>query len=168
MSARADAKGMGGHQSASMLKDEWLTPPDLLAKLGKFDLDPCAMATRPWPTADRHISLPDDGLALPWGNNRCFVNPPYGRETGRWLAKCADHGNATALVFARTETADWIKWVWGRAHSVLFIYGRLYFHHANGTRAAANSGAPSALVSYDAQNTAALDASDIPGRLVYL
>lgn len=31
-------------------KDEWLTPPWLLSRLGSFDLDPCASVNRPWPT----------------------------------------------------------------------------------------------------------------------
>ena len=35
-------------------KNEWLTPPELLAKLGQFDLDPCAPVNRPWPTATHH------------------------------------------------------------------------------------------------------------------
>lgn len=39
---------MGGHQSAAMLKDEWLTPPHILRALGPFDLDTCAPVNRPW------------------------------------------------------------------------------------------------------------------------
>lgn len=37
------SKGMAGHQSHIMGKDEWLTPPWVLKKLPKFDLDPCAL-----------------------------------------------------------------------------------------------------------------------------
>lgn len=43
--------GMGSHQSAAMLKDEWLTPPEIIKALGgpeSFDLDPCAPIKRPW------------------------------------------------------------------------------------------------------------------------
>jgi len=43
--------GIGSHQSAAMMKDEWLTPPDIIKALGPFDLDPCAPIVRPWPTA---------------------------------------------------------------------------------------------------------------------
>lgn len=158
---------MGGHHSHKMGKDEWLTPPDLLAKLGHFDLDPCAPSNPPWHTAERFISLPNDGLAADW-HGRVFCNPPYGRETGKWLAECAEHRYATALIFARTETRDWLEQVWAKAHSVLFIYGRLYFHHVDGTRASANSGAPSALVAYSEIDTIILQRSGIPGRLVLL
>ena len=55
-----------------------------------------------------------------------------------------------------------------KAHSILFLWGRLYFHHVDGKRAAANSGAPSALISYDESNTLALEASGLPGRVVRL
>src|SRR5437867_202275 len=61
------AATMGGHQSSHMQTDVWLTPPHILAALGPFDLDPCAAPEpRPWPTAERHIALPDDGLAADW------------------------------------------------------------------------------------------------------
>ncbi len=99
---------------------------------------------------------------------RVFCNPPYGREAGRWLARCAEHGNATALIFARTETSDWVEHVWKKADAILFLFGRLHFYHVDGRRAAMNSGAPSALISYDAANTRLLETSLLPGRLVRL
>ena len=159
--------GMGSHQSTRMNKDEWLTPPGIIRSLGDFDLDPCAPISRPWPTAKRHFTVLDNGLIRRW-EGRVWCNPPYGRETGRWLARCAEHGNATALIFARTETSDWVEHVWGRAHAVMFLFGRLWFHHVDGSKAACNAGAPSALVSYDALNTAAMQASGINGRIVLL
>lgn len=160
-------RGMGSHQSAKMLKDEWLSPPYILSALGPFDLDPCSPVRRPWPTAARHYTIEDDGLSQPW-IGRVFCNPPYGRMTGKWLAMCADHRNATALIFARTETEDWVEQVWKRAHAILFLWGRLYFHHVDGRRAAANSGAPSALVAYDEANTLALERSGLRGIVVRL
>lgn len=39
--------GMGGHQSAKMKNDEWLTPKYIIDALGPFDLDPCAPIQRP-------------------------------------------------------------------------------------------------------------------------
>lgn len=159
--------GIGGHQSHDFGKDEWLTPPEIVKAAGPFDLDPCSPLDRPLDTAARHISIVDDGLNSEW-TGRVWCNPPYGRETGKWLKKCADHGNATALIFARTETADWVNNVWSRAHAILFIFGRLYFHHSDGRRADVNSGAPSALISYDEQNTMALEQSGIAGRVIRL
>lgn len=161
------SRGMGGHHSARADKDEWLTPPEIIESLGRFDLDPCSPIERPWDMAANHYTIDDNGLTKPW-HGRVWCNPPYGRETGLWLARCADHGNATALIFARTETADWQSHVWSKADSVLFLFGRLFFYHVTGKRAAHNSGAPSALIAYDPENTKALEASGLSGRLVRL
>lgn len=157
---------MGSHQSARMISDVWLTPPEILGALGRFDLDPCAAPEpRPWPTADRHIALPDDGLAAPWAG-RVWLNPPYSREAAKWLAKLADHGNGIALVFARTETAWFVDSAWRRADAILFLHGRVHFHRADGVRAAANAGAPSCLIAYGASNATALRESGIKGSYV--
>lgn len=48
--------------NSSTGKNEWLTPPELLAKLGDFDLDPCSPINRPWPTAANHYTIEDDGI----------------------------------------------------------------------------------------------------------
>lgn len=156
---------MGGHQSATMLKDEWLTPPHILDALGAFDLDPCSPIDRPWPTAAHHYTVADDGLAQPW-RGRVWCNPPYGLEADKWLDKLAKHGRGVALIFARTETRSWVQQVWGKASAVLFIYGRLHFHHVNGERAAANSGAPSALVAYGDADAEVLRECGIAGAFV--
>lgn len=158
---------MGGHQSAAMLKDEWLTPPEIIRACGHFDLDPCAPVMRPWDMAKRHLTMHDNGLAQPW-SGRVWCNPPYGRETQHWLARLASHGNGIALIFARTETDMFFNHVWRQATAVLFIKGRLHFHHVDGRRAAANAGAPSCLAAYGAFNTQALRDSGIAGHLVVL
>lgn len=147
--------GMGGHQSARMLKDEWLMPPDLLSKLGDFDLDPCSPISPPWTTAKRAYTIEDDGLAQPW-SGRVWMNPPYGAEAARWLERLAAHGDGLALIFARTETKMFFDHVWPKAGALLFLRGRLHFHHVDGTRAAANSGAPSVLIAYGERNTECL------------
>ncbi|MEO6364031.1 MAG: DNA N-6-adenine-methyltransferase [Caldimonas sp.] len=157
--------GIGSHQSARMKNDEWLTPPALIKALGEFDLDPCAPTTRPWPTARAHYDVLDDGLSLPW-IGRVWCNPPYGQESAAWLARLAEHGTGTALIFARTETALWFDHVWRRAHAILFLRGRLHFHYVDGRRAEANSGAPSALIAYGANDAAMLRASGLEGALI--
>ncbi len=159
--------GIGGHHSHRMGKDEWLTPPEVIRALGRFDLDPCSPIIPPWTTATEHYSQLDDGLTSPW-HGRVWCNPPYGKETGKWLSKCAEHRNATALIFARTETQDWVTHVWGKAHAIMFLWGRLYFYHVDGTRASANAGGPSALISYDLMNTEALENSGLKGKVVRL
>lgn len=145
------SRGIGGHQSHRMLKDEWLTPPELLAKLGPFDLDPCAPVSPPWRTAAKQFSVIDNGLLQPW-SGRVWMNPPYGREAAQWLDRLASHGDGLALIFARTETDMFFEQVWKRADALLFLRGRLHFHHVDGRRADHNGGAPSVLIAYGQRN----------------
>lgn len=158
---------IGGHHNPVALKDEWLTPPEIIDALGKFDLDPCSPIGRPWPTAAQHYTIVDDGLKQPW-TGRVWCNPPYGLEAARWLNRLAAHGDGIALIFARTETRMFFEHVWSKADALLFIEGRLHFHHVDGSRAKANSGAPSVLVAYGPQNADALRNSGIAGHYVPL
>lgn len=151
---------LSAHQSPNMGSDEWLTPPEILASLGSFDLDPCSPINRPWPTAAQHFHIKDDGLAQEW-HGRVWCNPPFGREAIKWMRRMASHGNGIALIPARTETEMFYETVWGAADAVLFIKGRPHFHRVDGSRAAFNSGAPICLVAYGVQNVAALSASGL-------
>jgi len=152
-------------------EDEWLTPKYITDALGRFDLDPCSPAERrPWDTATRHIGIPDDGLAMPW-EGRVWCNPPYGRETFKWLSKLAGHGQGVALVFARTETKGFHSEVWQKAHSVMFFQGRLKFCRVDGS-VENTANAPSVLVAYSKCDTeslrVALDEGTLKGKLVIL
>lgn len=149
-------------------KDEWLTPPYIVEALGPFDLDPCAPSNPPWRTAARHISLPDDGLTAPW-SGRVWLNPPYGRETFRWMDRLAEHKSGIALIFARTETLGFHETIWEKAHSLFFFKRRLCFYHVDGTQGDA-ANAPSVLVSYSAEDTDILDLAQwqLSGKLVRL
>ena len=162
--------GIGGHQSPRMETDVWLTPPEILAELGKFDLDPCACSEpRPWPTADEHYTVQDNGLRKPW-HGRVWLNPPYGSPSvvGPWMRRLADHGRGTALIFARTETALFFETVWRKASACLFLEGRLFFHYPDGRKAGNNSGAPSVLVAYGDEDAQTLAGCGIRGALVDL
>lgn len=162
-------KGIGGHTKPNNGQDElWLSPPQIISRLGKFDLDPCACPDpRPWPTAERHIALPEDGLSADWGDARVWLNPPYGAKTAMWMEKMAQHNFGTALIFARTEVEFWHRSIWPNAKAILFIEGRLYFHLPDGTRAKGNAGGPSALISYSDLDTENIMASGIKGFLVH-
>lgn len=144
-------------------KNEWLTPPELIKSLGQFDLDPCAPVEekRPWATANKHYDISQDGLKMPWVG-RVWCNPPYETKlAAAFLEKCLNHGNAIALIFARTETANWFNYIWGKADCVLFVKGRLTFYHANGNKAVCSAGAPSALIAYGKENAQALLKSNL-------
>ncbi|GJN60462.1 DNA N-6-adenine-methyltransferase [Elizabethkingia anophelis] len=147
-------------------KDEWLTPPEIIKALGSFDLDPCSPVNRPWPTANNHFTIEDDGLSQGW-NGRVWCNPPYGDVAKLWLNKCANHGNAIALTFARTETKMFFDHVWNKADAVLFIKGRLKFYHVNGVKGD-SAGAPSVLIAYGKENVRILENCGIHGKFINL
>jgi len=160
--------GIGSHASPVRgATDVWLTPPHIIDALGPFDLDPCAAPEpRPWPTAARHITLPDDGLLHDW-EGFVWCNPPYGPETWRWLRRLAAHpGGGIALIFARTETEGFVREVWGKADAILFLEGRLWFHHPDGSRASGNSGGPSCLVGYGMRAAVRLAGNALRGAYV--
>lgn len=160
--------GIGSHQSAKSKNTDWCTPPEIIAALGKFDLDPCYGHPRPFKTAKTMWS---NGDLFSW-YGRVWLNPPYGQGTSGWFRTMADHNNGIALVFARTETEMFRRYVWPRASSVFFFHGRLHFYTPGGVRAKANAGAPSVLISYDKGNVAvnamAIATSGLDGKQVNL
>lgn len=146
--------GMGGHQGARSTTDEWLTPPALFLAMGvDFDLDPCAACTQThidgkvMGIGKARYCKCDDGFNKEW-KGCVWLNPPYGKETGRWLAKLAKHGNGIALIFARTDVGYFHDSVFKTATGLFFIMGRLVFNRPDGTTPKFNGGAPSVLVSY--------------------
>lgn len=163
--------GMSSHQAHGRGENVWLTPPSIIAQLGPFDLDPCFGAPRPWETARQHLGPTDNnglgGLVAPW-HGLVWCNPPYDGGAWAWLARCADHGNAIALIFARTEVEQFHRQVWERATAVLFLEGRLFFHHPDGARARNNGGAPSVLVAYGDVAAGRLARCGLRGRFLRL
>lgn len=158
----------GAPNGGGFTQETWLTPLAVISALGPFDLDPCAAPSpRPWPTAARHIELPECGFAATW-EGRVWMNPPYGSEMARWLGKLAEHGDGIALVFARTETSMFHQHVWPRAHGILFLRGRLTFCERSGKKAVGPAGAPSCLIAYGQRNADALAMCGLDGYLVRL
>lgn len=158
---------IGSHQSSLSGRTDWLTPPNWIDALGQFDLDPCVAETMPWPTAPVMWSRTDDGLRKDWFG-RVWCNPPYGppKIIEPWMARMAHHKNGIALIFARTETACWFKYVWPVATAVLFVKGRPHFHDVTGRRAIGNSGGPVALIAYTERDARSILASGIQGKMV--
>lgn len=147
--------------------DEWLTPKYITDSLGHFDLDPCSPGDRrPWDIAEYHLSVEHDGLSAPWFG-RVWCNPPYGKETFKWLNKLAAHGNGVALIFARTETKGFHAEIFEKAHSVFFFKGRLAFCKIDGS-VGNTANAPSCLVAYGENNTKIIEQSGLKGKLVIL
>ena len=143
---------------------EWLTPPYVLDALGEFDLDPCSPVVRPWDTAKKHYH--ERGLEQEW-LGRVWCNPPYGKETFKWLSKLSDHANGVALIFARTDTIGFHREIFEKADAVKFLRGRLRFHYVDGTKGD-RANAPSCLVAYGENNVKALHASGLQGHVINL
>lgn len=170
--------GMGGHQQSRSTTDEWLTPPEIITAVGgwrSFDLDPCAPIVRPWPTARAHYTVEDNGLLRRWFG-RVWCNPPYNREAlPQWLGRLAEHGHGLALIFARTDTEAFERFVWQRATGLLFIRGRLTFLDVTGKpipkkngKGVQNGGAPSVLCAYGWSDLDVLAGCGLGGHFVPL
>lgn len=110
--------------------DEWATPQDLFDTLDAtfhFTLDPCATPENA--KCAKFYTKDQDGLKQDWGGEVIWRNPPYGREIGKWIQKCAEHrGVAVMLIPARTDTRWWHSYIDKNqdAH-IYFIKGRLKF-----------------------------------------
>jgi site-specific DNA-methyltransferase (adenine-specific) len=123
---------------------DWETPADLFSVLHRefaFTRDVCARPGNAKCAA--YFSPVQDALRHVW-TGRCWMNPPYGRAVGRWVAKawCASRRGATvvALLPVRTDTAWWQDIVM-RAREIRFLRGRLRF-----VGASASAPFPSAVV----------------------
>ena len=147
-------------------KVEWLTPPELVKKLGEFDLDPCSPVNAPFLHAKYNFTILDDGLNREWFG-RVYLNPPYGRGMELWLEKLKTHGNGIALIFARTETRLFFQHIWNDADAVLFVKGRIKFYHVTGIQGG-TPGAPSVFIAYGKENAMALKNSGIEGKYLDL
>ena len=106
--------------------------------MGNIDLDPCSNShDDPNVRADLHYTAADNGLIQYWEGN-IFMNPPYGRQIGDWVAKLVeahesgDVPQAIALLPARTDT-QW--WQLIRDYPVCFVTGRLKFKGNNNNAA---------------------------------
>lgn len=115
--------------------DDWATPQDLFDKLNShfnFTLDVCASADNA--KCSEYFTEEDDGLKQDWTATpgAAFMNPPYGREIGKWMCKAYETGQqgktVVCLVPARTCTAWWHDYA--AKGDVLFLRGRLKFGNA--------------------------------------
>lgn len=159
--------GIGSHTKPNKgLSDSWITPKEIIDALGPFDLDPCACTPQPWKCANNWLTIDDNGLNYDWTEfDRVWLNPPYS-QAWQWMERLADHGRGTALIFAQTEVKGFVEQVWNRADAVMFLHGRLFFHHPDGSRATGNSGGPSCLVAYGDHDVKRLRESGLAGTIV--
>ena len=109
---------------------EWETPQKTFDELNcefGFTLDVCATARNA--KCKKFFDVEKDGLSQVW-SGVCWMNPPYGREIGKWVRKAyesAAQGGATVvcLLPSRTDTAWWQDYC--MTGEIRFIRGRLKF-----------------------------------------
>lgn len=111
-------------------RDDWETPLELFSQLDAiyhFDLDVCALPHNA--KCDKYYTPDDDGLSKPW-EGTCWMNPPYGRQIGRWMEKAYKSSlvgaTVVCLVPSRTDTAWWHDYAM-RASKITYIRGRIKF-----------------------------------------
>lgn len=152
--------------------DDWLTPPDILKSLGRFDLDPCAPENRPWDMAGVHLTRTNNGLGFAW-NGRVWLNPPYSKradgksQVEEWMRRMAAHQNGIALTNVRTETKWFFNHVWNSAHAVFFFKARLKFFRPDGTVGETGKNA-SVLAAYSPADAAAIYQAGLDGKFIPL
>ena len=110
----------------------WCTPRDFFNKLNKefnFTLDPCCMSKSA--LCNKYFTPDEDGLIQNWGGEIVFVNPPYGREIGKWVKKSYEEGQkpntiVVMLIPSRTDTKYFHNYILNKSE-IRFIKGRLKF-----------------------------------------
>ena len=107
------------------LRSNWKTPKVLYQALDAefgFDFDPCP------------VNPKENGLEVEWGQIN-YVNPPYGRKIGKWIAKGYEESQKGKIVVflipSRTDTKWWHDYIM-KATEIRFIKGRLYFDDGEG------------------------------------
>lgn len=111
--------------------DEWETPQDFFDKLNDefhFTLDVCALSQNA--KCKRYITPEADGLQVGWNNEIVWMNPPYGREIGKWVKKASEAigGAVVCLLPARTDTKYFHEYIYNNPRATIrFIKGRLKF-----------------------------------------
>jgi phage N-6-adenine-methyltransferase len=109
--------------------DMWETPLDFFKQLDSiynFQVDVCA--TEENAKCERFFTKSQNGLLQDW-KGVCWMNPPYGREIGKWVKKAHDSSEDGATVVcllpARTDTKWWHDYCMNG--DITFIKGRLKF-----------------------------------------
>ena len=109
--------------------DEWETPQAFFDELNKefnFTTDVCATTENA--KCFFYYDKEKDGLSQNWDDLRCWMNPPYGREIGKWVKKASEArgGVVVCLLPARTDTKWFHDYIYNKAE-IRLLKGRLKF-----------------------------------------
>lgn len=105
------------------------TPKEFFDKLNEefhFEIDVCALPSNA--KCQKYFTPEQNGLEQDW-KGICWMNPPYGREIGKWMKKAYESSLSGAtvvcLVPSRTDTQWWHNYA--MKGEIRFIKGRLKF-----------------------------------------
>ncbi len=130
----------------SSTKNDWETPDKLFNTLNKefnFDVDVCADASNrkvPVYFTEDYENTKGGALDMIWHNTLihgkplsvAWMNPPYGKNIGRWMRKAYEESlqgvTVVCLVPSRTDTKWWHDYA--MLGEIRFIKGRLTFKGA--------------------------------------
>jgi phage N-6-adenine-methyltransferase len=109
---------------------EWPTPPEIFDPLhAEFGFTMDVAATAENAKCPIFYTRDDDGLKQSW-RGTCWMNPPYGKDVPKWLAKAVKETEravtTVALIPARTNT-NWFHDICLARGEVRFVRGRPKF-----------------------------------------
>lgn len=134
-----NAEQMAGVMSSA--SSEWATPQDFFDALNaEFHFGIDVAANKGNTKCRLYFNKKADALGREWWPfSPCWMNPPYGREIGKWMKKAYEESQKGAtvvcLVPARTDTAWW--WDYAMKGEIRFVRGRLRFVRDDGKSDAA-------------------------------
>lgn len=112
--------------------DLWATPQAFYEKYNtiyNFTLDVCASKDNA--KCAVYYDIEANGLSQSW-HGVCWMNPPYGRDIGKWMKKAYESSlqgaTVVCLVPSRTDTKWWHDYA--MQGQIEFIKGRLKFGDA--------------------------------------
>jgi phage N-6-adenine-methyltransferase len=112
--------------------DLWATPQTFYEKYNtiyNFTLDVCASKDNA--KCAVYYDIEANGLSQSW-HGVCWMNPPYGRDIGKWMKKAYESSlqgaTVVCLVPSRTDTKWWHEYA--MQGQIEFIKGRLKFGDA--------------------------------------
>lgn len=112
--------------------DLWATPQKFFDKydaVHNFTLDVCASKDNA--KCAVYYDIEANGLSQSW-HGVCWMNPPYGRDIGKWMKKAYESSlqgaTVVCLVPSRTDTKWWHDYA--MQGQIEFIKGRLKFGDA--------------------------------------
>jgi phage N-6-adenine-methyltransferase len=114
---------------------DWATPLELFNKLDNefhFTLDVCASD---WNAkCDKYFTGKEDGLKQDWGDNICWMNPPYGKALNDWMKKAYKESMKKAIVVCLVPASTDLQWwhQYAMKGEIRFLRGRPRFETPDG------------------------------------